>query len=210
MPITHAFTSAVDDGVDDTVVQPSDWNADHIGSNFSVQEVDGTPNVAGVVTMIVPNGSLTDNTGGSVSVAFPTTYYPYHVEVNIFMPKAFGGTWVTDPETALIYAGRVYSTAQNDYIEWDVLLAAGTWKISIMGQKGGTRGIITASIDGSSIGTVDYYNASVTSNEILTITGISVATSGIKALRFTGATKHASSSDYLMFLQMVVLNRTGA
>jgi hypothetical protein len=31
MPITHAFTSAIDDGVDDTLIQPSDWNAAHVG-----------------------------------------------------------------------------------------------------------------------------------------------------------------------------------
>lgn len=34
MSITHAFTSAVTDGVDDTVVQPSDWNADHVISDL--------------------------------------------------------------------------------------------------------------------------------------------------------------------------------
>lgn len=29
MPIVHAFSSSVADGVDDTLVQPSDWNANH-------------------------------------------------------------------------------------------------------------------------------------------------------------------------------------
>jgi len=31
MGITHAFTSAKEDGADDTLVQPGDWNADHVG-----------------------------------------------------------------------------------------------------------------------------------------------------------------------------------
>ena len=29
MDVTHTFVSAVSDGVDDTLVQPTDWNADH-------------------------------------------------------------------------------------------------------------------------------------------------------------------------------------
>jgi len=41
MPIKHAFVSAKSDGADNTVVQPSDWNADHVG--------DGTDGVQYVV-----------------------------------------------------------------------------------------------------------------------------------------------------------------
>ena len=33
MAIKHAFTSAISDGADNTLVQPSDWNADHTGTN---------------------------------------------------------------------------------------------------------------------------------------------------------------------------------
>ena len=33
MTIKHKFESTVDDGVDDTLVRPSDWNDDHDGMN---------------------------------------------------------------------------------------------------------------------------------------------------------------------------------
>lgn len=35
---------------------------------LAVQEADGSPNVGGVTTIIVPNGSMTDNGGGSVTI----------------------------------------------------------------------------------------------------------------------------------------------
>lgn len=38
------------------------------GGSLTVKEVDGTPSVASVTEIKVTNGSLTDNTGGSVSV----------------------------------------------------------------------------------------------------------------------------------------------
>ncbi len=44
-------------------------NASNVG--LEVKEVDGAPDVTGVVQIKVPNGSLTDNTGGSVSLSMP-------------------------------------------------------------------------------------------------------------------------------------------
>lgn len=40
------------------------------GGSLTVKEEDGAPSVANVTEIKVPNGSLTDNTGGSVSIAF--------------------------------------------------------------------------------------------------------------------------------------------
>jgi len=52
MPITHAFVSAIPDGLDDTVVRPSDWNANHTGltSMFVTRETP-TGAVNGVNTI---------------------------------------------------------------------------------------------------------------------------------------------------------------
>jgi hypothetical protein len=69
MPIKHAKTSTIEDGVDTDLVQPSDWNADHTGSNLTVEEADGTPSVSDVVKIKVTNGSLTDDGSGVVSLA---------------------------------------------------------------------------------------------------------------------------------------------
>lgn len=45
MPIKHAFTSAVEDGVDNTLVQPSDWNAEHTGT-LDAADITFTPTTA--------------------------------------------------------------------------------------------------------------------------------------------------------------------
>ena len=45
MPITHAFTSAVADGADATLVRPSNWNADHAGT-LDAAAVTFTPTTA--------------------------------------------------------------------------------------------------------------------------------------------------------------------
>lgn len=39
------------------------------GSTLTVEEVDGTPSVGSVDTLVVPNGSLTDNGGGQVTLS---------------------------------------------------------------------------------------------------------------------------------------------
>ena len=44
------------------------WGAAIVGGSLEVKEVDGSPDVTGVTQIIVSNGTLTDNTGGSVTV----------------------------------------------------------------------------------------------------------------------------------------------
>lgn len=45
MPIKHAFTSAIADGADATLVRPSNWNADHIGT-LDAADITFTPATA--------------------------------------------------------------------------------------------------------------------------------------------------------------------
>lgn len=54
MAVKHAFTSGVADGVDDTVVQPSDWNANHVIEDGTITEA---------------KLSIADNTTGNVSTS---------------------------------------------------------------------------------------------------------------------------------------------
>ena len=42
MAIKHAFTSSKVDGSDATLVQPIDWNADHVGRGSMANMPDGT------------------------------------------------------------------------------------------------------------------------------------------------------------------------
>jgi hypothetical protein len=111
---------------------------------------------------------------------------------------------------AWIYrSAMAYTTpAIDNEVTWDVLLAKGTWTLEIMAVTQNQSGIITASLDGTTLGTMDLYTASSTGNVMLSISAISVAESGNKVLKFKMATKNGSSSDYQMILQMVRLRRT--
>lgn len=46
-----------------------------VGGSITVKEIDGSPNVSGVSTINVTNGTLTDNGGGEVTLGIPTTAY---------------------------------------------------------------------------------------------------------------------------------------
>jgi hypothetical protein len=55
MAITHAKEVLVADGVDTTIAQPSDWNADHViaDASISIAKLDFTPAVAADITAAI-------------------------------------------------------------------------------------------------------------------------------------------------------------
>lgn len=99
---------------------------------------------------------------------------------------------------------------QNDEVEWDIWLEAGTYTLFAVSATTTDRGISTFTLDGSSVGTLDWYAGSTTSNVLKTITGITVATAGLKSFKVKMATKNASSSNYYMQQQSFAWIRTGA
>jgi hypothetical protein len=135
--------------------------------------------------------------------------YPYQILVPIIFPSASSGT-VTKQRTANYFLGhRIYTLDQNNYLEYPILMAAGTWRLDHITDRNLDRAIHTVSLDGSNVGTYDCYAAGVLTYDIYySITGISVATAGVKLLRFTAATKNASSSSYTMVLSYICLTRT--
>ncbi len=88
------------------------------------------------------------------------------------------------------------SRAQNDRIDFKVFLAAGTYSIRTVSNKGTDEGIYTFLVDGSAFATIDGYNAANGVNNINTATGCTVATSGLKTLSLIVATKNGSSTAY--------------
>jgi len=114
------------------------------------------------------------------------------------------------------------AAAQNNSIEWDVLLAAGTWTLELGHGKNNTLGIFTVSLStdastytdvasspyNASASTIDGYAASASYVNRSTITGITIATTGRYRLRLKMATKHASSSGYASELWGLRLLRT--
>lgn len=122
------------------------------------------------------------------------------------------GTWSFFYEgTALAF---VYSGAQNDELNWDVLVSAGTWSLDMLFRGENTRGIATFSLDDgagsfTTVGTIDTYRASSLNGQGGTIVGISVTGPAVnRRLKMKGATKNASSSGYVLQPVLIQLRRT--
>lgn len=105
--------------------------------------------------------------------------------------------------------GSGTSGNNGDYMEWDVLLDAGTWAVDAIYPKNTGQAIAEVLIDGVSVGTVDTYAASGSNNNVTTWTGFTVATPGYYTVRWAANGKNASSSSYGLTLQLLVLRRTG-
>jgi hypothetical protein len=109
----------------------------------------------------------------------------------------------------LLYAAKRYSSgAQNDYIEWDISLAAGTWTFELIGLINTASGIVNVQLDGSSVGTIDMYNSAEIKVYGQRVAGISVSASGKKRLKLLMATKNASSTNYYLQLEHIQFKRT--
>ena len=78
MSATHTFVSAISDGVDATLVRPSNWNAAHDG----IQDNDSSPGVDQVIRpthsatlagmpLILASGRLMDVQAGALLVLAP-------------------------------------------------------------------------------------------------------------------------------------------
>ena len=104
--------------------------------------------------------------------------------------------------------GRESTGAQNAEVTWDVVLAAGTWRVDIVHIKGTDRGIISVQFDSVEKGTIDTYNGSLARNQLGSVTGITVATTAKVELKLKMATKNASSSNYYGTINLITLRRT--
>lgn len=184
---------------------------------------DGWIEIGALGTAVNRSGSTVDNhlamwDGANADslkdggVAPSSGTYPQQIDVDRFNPSATNGSWGYQSNASavgyfyLIFHGDAVA---NSYLEWQVLLSAGTWKLEIMGITNTDEGIATLTLDGNSIGTLDWYG-SLTFNVIKSITGIVIASTGIKTLRLTATTKNGSSSEYYISLQFICLTRTGA
>lgn len=166
------------------------------GGPFSVT----IPDTAGLLD--VPNAG-----GGAI---FLDTFMPWLINVSVDMTAISHVNW----DTNTVQLGSVYrllkssSGAQNDEINFDVSLAAGTWTFELIHAKGTNYGIITIQLDGSTIGTIDSYAASASINDRTQITGVAVVNSGKKRLKLLMATKNASSTNYVGAIHHLQFKRT--
>lgn len=137
--------------------------------------------------------------------------YPYMVHiVPSDIPSASSGTWTLAAASgALGGMSLTCSTTQNSYIEWPVLVAAGTYRITLVHGVGAAYGIYTVAVDGATVGTVDGYAAGTADDTVTQVSSVALA-AGNHLLRLTMATKHPFSTNYTALLQHVALLRTAA
>lgn len=102
------------------------------------------------------------------------------------------------------------SSANGDWIEFDVCLSPGTWKLSWLGVTAISGPKVQVSIDGVNIGDLtDQYSGSTVPAVITTISGILVTTAGRHTIRFTINGRNASNTTgYIMRLQGLGMRKT--
>lgn len=165
------------------------------------------------VTSIV-SGNITDQRSiakfqFSDLVATPDNILPWHIDVDVFMTCIGQVSFDSIPvDNSFIHGGSKFASAQNAEINFDIVLAAGTWTIELLYYKDSNLGIYTVQLDGVTVGTVDSYSGGFIKNVRSSIAGITVTTSGKKRLRITNPTKNASATAYFLNLQHIQLRRT--
>jgi hypothetical protein len=177
-----------------------------------------------LTNLATPSASTDAATKGYIDSAI---VYPWIVEINpmyasfsdvnfhdIYMsndataPQAMGAASGTGGRFPL-NAGLFNSGAQNDEVSFNVVLGAGTWDVRLLYSKFGNAGIITTSLDGTTLGTTDCYSSpSNTTGNTDAYTGIVVASSGKKVLNLKMATKNAGSTGYYAIIHYIWLVRT--
>lgn len=119
------------------------------------------------------------------------------------------GSWEVTSAAAWLLGFGFKNTdkAQNDELDFEVNLAAGTYTIELEVATKPEAGIITVKFDDTSIGTIDNYAAGATYGASKSITGISVS-AGLQTLKLVMATKNASASAYELQLGYMRLLKT--
>lgn len=148
---------------------------------------------------------------------------PNLIDIDPFPTAVSQTNWDTNvTNVGMYYAIKRSTGAQNALIQFDVVLAAGTWTLELIHAKNTDYGIATVSLstDGTSFtdvgtapysasgSTIDMYAASGSSDNRSSITGIVIATTGRYCLQLKMATKNASSTNYYGGLQHLQLRRT--
>lgn len=96
----------------------------------------------------------------------------------------------------------------NDEVVYNVQLGPGTWTFGLWRTTFSSYGILTVTLDATTIATLDNYTAgSVNPGQSLT-TGIAIAASGVYALKLKTTSKNASSSNYSQRLWSMDFTRT--
>ena len=193
-PHHNALADAINDlvafGPINTVAVPSDITATGTASASTFLRGDGA--------WAEPAG------GGGGSDTWRQMLWPV-------LPFATVGNWAVSPTTAVVFNIRTDGAAshvQNDSIEWEADLSAGTWTFELRFLAISSGGIATLSIDGTDVGEFDTYAATSANNSTAQITGATIGTTSSKRIKLTMATRNASSSGFRCYMTYLAAQRT--
>jgi len=120
------------------------------------------------------------------------------------------GTWTRQINTAQAYNYHMTNTttADSHKMTWkNVILAAGTYKISLMCVSRADGGIATVKLNGTAIATLDTYSAGTTNDVVVEATDIAI-TQGSYDIEVSNPTKNASSTSYRVYCTVIMFERT--
>ncbi len=170
----------------------------------------GNPIKTDTLNRLALVGHNTDGTHNAEVLAIIEDYLPWMIDIDVFPTSKSNTGWDSISVNVLdIHCGVKYSSgAQNDWISWDVILAAGTWTVRILHAPDAHRGVYSVQFDSVEKGTIDGYSAGSAYNVQGAVTGIVVPTTAKIELKLKMATKNGLSDSYIGSINSVKLIRT--
>ncbi|MFC3800860.1 polysaccharide lyase family 8 super-sandwich domain-containing protein [Cohnella sp. GCM10012308] len=103
------------------------------------------------------------------------------------------------------------SNAVGDYAEHALNVPqAGTYNVSVRGKLSTDRATAQLTVQGIAVGApVDFYKSGTASFQTIPVGTMSFASGGPKTFRFTVTGKNGASTDYVLPLDAIILERTG-
>ena len=190
------------------LVSPAPTTAPGSGDPQVVRTADGT--------IYVWSSTATAWIAHTANGGLSADLLPWLIDIDPYMtPVAQVGTFAilsgAALSMALVHNFIRYnsSNAQNDELDYDVVLAAGTWTIETMHITASDNAIITVNLGSTTVGTYDAYSSGMAGNVCSAITGIAVATTAKYRLRLIAATRNGSNTTgWSLNLQHLQLRRT--
>jgi hypothetical protein len=174
--------------------------------DFKLQYVDGATTAQrvdwGSTPMLSGNWSVDGDLSvtGAVSALnlYPQRATMWHGEATV----TAGNAITRNAPNSQVYNIQAYHSppAINDAFSHSFFLKAGTYDFTALCVTSSDRGIISWSVDGSSIGTTDLYSAGATYNVVKTISSVTITGDGYHKITGVTTSKNASSSNYYMTL----------
>lgn len=146
-----------------------------------------------------------------VSITNPAIGGDGHITVNPLSYDSIGqGTWVLISEANCWGRHPLWNSSHTDgdELSYKVSLVKGTYTVFLLAKTHTYNGILDIYIDAAEVASFDLYGNPSVNNVIYTDPNNVIASGGLKTLKLKVDGKHASSTDYYVILQSIVLWRT--